>query len=280
MLGHPPEILLKLGTLSLRTYGVMLALAFWIGFWWADQRAKRRNLGRSAADIFFWAAVGALVGARLGFVVQNLSIYLHQPAEIFMIWQGGLSFHGGSIGGIATGWLALCRAGQLDKFWLFADSAAAPLLFGAALGRLGNWANQELYGYPTAQPWAIAIDPLHRLPGYENFISFHPTFAYEAVLNLLGVLLLIWRERTKIGNQPDKLPRFHFPFSRFHVSSGASFLFAIGWYGLARGITEIWRISDRILGPLSLAPLISLALMVIGFGGIRLLPKRGSHANE
>ena len=129
-------------------------------------------------------------------------------------------------------------------------------MLGAAIGRLGNWANQELYGYPTSLPWGITIDPAHRLPGYESFTTFHPTFAYEAILNLIGLLILII-----LLENGQKFVTRHSSFEI--VPAGASFLFALAWYSLARGITEIWRISDRLAGSLSLAQLISIGLISI-----------------
>lgn len=244
---RPPEILLHIGSLEIRTYGVAIAGAILVSLWWAERRAKLWQLdSKLASDVFFWAIIGALVGARLGFVIQELGYFRTHVAEIPAIWTGGLSFHGGLIGAIASGLLVLKRYNATKRFWELADAAAAPLLLGAAIGRIGNWANQELYGYPTQMPWAIEIEPAHRLPGFEAFARFHPTFAYEAIVNVIG-LVLLHRVVEKLGA----------PFK------GRSFLFAIGWYGLARGITEIWRIGERTIGPLSLAQIISLVMIVI-----------------
>lgn len=251
---HPPEILFTLAGLPIRTYGVMLAVAITLGFLWAQRRAKHIDLPKQLlSDVLFWTVIGGLIGARLGFVVQEFDYFWRQPMEILALWQGGLSFHGGLVGGLLGGLITLALKKQLHYFWTMADITAAPLLLGAIIGRLGNWANQELYGYPTTLPWAITIDSVHRLPGYENFSMFHPTFAYEMLLNLLGIVILIFlferKRRLEIRNLKLKI--------------GESFLFALAWYSLARFITEIWRIGDRLLGPLSLAQLISLTIIFI-----------------
>lgn len=248
---RPPEVLLTFGGLEIRTYGVLLGLAILVGLVWANRRARHMGADpKLADDVFFWSTLGGIIGARLGFVIQDLPHYFTQPLTIFQVWQGGLSFHGALVGGILAGYLLLRHKHQLDQFWRLANVAAAPILLGASIGRLGNWANQELYGFPTSLPWAIAIDPVHRLLGYEQFTSFHPTFAYEAIINLLGLGILI-------GGIEKKPPRF-LPRG-YHWS----FIFVIAWYGLARGITEIWRISDRVIGPLSLAQLVSIGMIII-----------------
>lgn len=244
---HIPAVLFTIGAVSVHTYGVIIAIAVAVAWLWADKRARGQHIDAALAnDVFFWAVVSAFIGARLGFVIQETGYYSHHVGEIFAIWQGGLSFHGGVVGGVLGGYLVLQRAKQLKYFWQLADAVSAPLLLAAAIGRLGNWVNQELYGYPTHVPWAIFIDPAHRLPGYAQFATFHPTFAYELILNLIGVLLIVL-----------VVERLGKPFH------GKAFSFALGWYGLARGVTEIWRISARLLGPLSLAQLVSIFMLLI-----------------
>ncbi len=258
MIGHPPPILFHIGSVNVHTYGVVMALAILVAWLWAERRAKSAAiLPALINDVFFWAVISGLVGARLGFVIQELSYYHTHWQEAVALWQGGLSFHGALVGGIIGGYLALRSRKATGLFWHLADAASAPLLAAAAIGRLGNWANQELYGYPTTHPWGIAIDAAHRLPGYEQSASFHPTFAYEAILNLLGVMILIFLlERRRI-----------LEIRNLKLEIGESFLFAIGWYGLTRGITEIWRIGDRVVGPFSLAQIISF-LMILGAIGL------------
>ncbi|MBI4175557.1 prolipoprotein diacylglyceryl transferase, partial [Candidatus Berkelbacteria bacterium] len=228
MTWHPPEILFALDSVSVHTYGVVLAIAIGVAFLWGERRAVARGLPKHlASDIFFWAVLGALVGARLGFVMQEFGYFSAHPPEILAFWQGGLSFHGGLVGGLIAGLIVLKKRHAMTQFWLLADAAAAPLLLGAAIGRLGNWANQELYGYPTDVPWAITIDAAHRLPGYEAFATFHPTFAYEIILNLTGLLILLFLLEKKKPLQATS----------YKLQAGKTFLFFLAWYSLARGLT-------------------------------------------
>lgn len=249
---RPPETLIHFGATNIYTYGVILAIAILVGYLWAERRAVRAGIDRgTGGEVLFWAIIGGLIGARLGFVAQDVGYYVAHLTEILAIRNGGLSFHGALIGGVIGGGLALRHWRISQNFWRLADAASAPILLGAIIGRLGNWANQELYGYPASQPWGIAIDASHRLPGYERFTSFHPTFAYEAIINLIGVLILVFIIEKRAYRLELK-------------TYGLSFAFIIAWYGLARGVTEIWRISDRAIGPLSLAQLISLVMIALG----------------
>ena len=280
-MNHPPEVLITIGRLPIRTYGVMLAIAIVAAYSWAERRATRAGISLNLTnDLFFWAVIGGILGARLGFVIQEFGYFEHHLAEIFAFRAGGLSFHGGLVGGLIAGLIVLNKRRVLNQFWLLADVAAAPLLLGAAIGRLGNWANQELYGYPTTLPWAISIDPAHRLPGYENFTTFHPTFAYEMLLNLIGLLILLWLEKinkqqaTSKNTTQNSKPLFSIHHRLF--TPGFSFLFTLAWYSLARFTTEIWRIGDRLLGLLSLAQLISFVLIVVVIGAV--MHRQKSHS--
>jgi phosphatidylglycerol:prolipoprotein diacylglycerol transferase len=120
--------------------------------------------------------------------------YLTHPLQILMIWNGGLGIPGAVIGG-ALALLIYCRATK-QKFLEWADIIAPGLLIGQAVGRWGNFINQELYGSPSNLPWAITISPAYRLPGFETVSKYHPLFLYESLLNLVaaGILLLIGRK--------------------------------------------------------------------------------------
>lgn len=264
---HPPETFLTIAGIELRTYGLILGVAIVIAFLWSAKRALKAGIPKIPTEnILFWTVVGGLLGARIAFVLQNTGFYFENPLEILAIRSGGLSFHGALVGGLVAGYFALKNYRLLSKFWLLADAVSAPLLLAAAIGRLGNWANQELYGYQTDRPWGIFIDSLHRLPGYEQFSSFHPTFAYEAVLNIVGVTVLLFIEgkrqkaKGKISSQNSKPLTTHYSLL---TQPGTMFLFALAWYSLARGITEIWRIGDRVVGPLSLAQIVSILTIIL-----------------
>jgi phosphatidylglycerol:prolipoprotein diacylglycerol transferase len=136
-----------------------------------------------------------LIGARLYHVISSWDFYSHNLGLIFAIWKtgGGLGIFGAVVGGI-LGLYIYIRWKRLSILqWL--DICAPPLILGQAIGRWGNFFNQELYGHPTNLPWAIYIDPEHRLPGYEAFDYFHPLFLYESLWNFLGCFLLLFLGR-------------------------------------------------------------------------------------
>jgi len=136
----------------------------------------------------------------MGVTTEN---YLRNPIEILKIWKGGLGIAGGVIGGALT-LIIYCRAKKLN-FLEWVDYIAPGLLVGQAVGRWGNFVNQEVYGRPTDLPWAITIDPPYRIPGFEQVAKYHPLFLYESILTLLsaGLLLLInrkWRKKLFTGD--------------------------------------------------------------------------------
>lgn len=195
----------QIGPLTIRYYALIILSGALLGAWLASVEAKRRGKdGNLVWDILPWLLVGGIIGARLWHVftpsASNAAMglttkyYLTHPLQILMIWNGGLGIPGAVIGG-AIALLIYCKATK-QKFLEWADIIAPGLLIGQAIGRWGNFINQELYGSPTDLPWAITIDPRYRLPGFETVSKYHPLFLYESVLNLLaaGVLLYVGRK--------------------------------------------------------------------------------------
>lgn len=189
---------LRLGPLYLRFYGLILMTGAVLGAWLASREARRRGLDpQHVWDALIWVLVGGIIGARLYHVLTpspSMGItpwwYLQNPLEILAVWKGGLGIYGGIAGGALGLWLYARRRG-LD-FWTWLDIAAPGIALGQAIGRWGNFVNQELYGAPTNVPWAVYIRPEYRLPGFESFSTFHPTFLYESLWNLGVTLLLLW----------------------------------------------------------------------------------------
>lgn len=235
----PPEFI-QLGPLRLYFYSLTFGGAVWVAYAIALRQGKRLEISaHRIGDIIMLSFISGLIGARLVYVLQNLDYFSYRWSEIFNLTTGGLSIHGGLIvGGLA---LYLYARRQQIPFLKLTDTLALPLLAGQLIGRLGNWFNQELYGYPTQLPWAIPIDPEHRLPGYEQFSTFHPTFLYEMIFNGIGLLILSRLSFKKAGQ----------------LTAGYLVIFAVG-----RFLAEIWRISDRIIGPLSLAQIVSLVILI------------------
>ena len=192
----------SVGPLFIRFYGILLMLGALAGGFLATVEVKRRGHDPEMVwDLLVYLIVGGIIGARLwhiftpppssiaqGFTTQY---YLTHPLDALAIWKGGLGIPGTIIGGL-VGMYLYARGHREIGFVDWMDIAAPGLALGQAIGRWGNFFNQELYGAPTTLPWAIYIDPAHRLAGYENVAYYHPLFAYESLLDLANMFLLLW----------------------------------------------------------------------------------------
>lgn len=197
----PTAMALRVGPLTIYWYGLLMSLAIVAGVLVIRNLAKQSGLGKPEAvyDLAFAVILSALVGARIYAVLLFLPDYLADPWEVFKVWHGGLAIHGALMGGALALWL-YCRR-RRQSFWAWADIVAVALPLGQAIGRWGNYFNQELFGRPTSLPWGILIDPLHRPAGYELVRYYHPTFLYESLLNLtlFAVLWWLYRRRKQTG---------------------------------------------------------------------------------
>jgi phosphatidylglycerol:prolipoprotein diacylglycerol transferase len=197
------------GPLYIRFYGIILMLGAVAGGWVASREVKRRGQDPEMVwDLLVYLIIGGVIGARLwhiftpppssiaqGFTTQY---YLTHPLDALAIWKGGLGIPGTIIGGLIA-LLIYVRNNKAISFVEWTDIAAPSLALGQAIGRWGNFFNQELYGAPTNLPWKIYIDPAHRLAGFENVAYYHPLFAYESILNLANMLFLMWVTRQYLG---------------------------------------------------------------------------------
>src|SRR5687768_10054058 len=161
----------------------------WTGRWafWNDPR------GDLVFRVTMWGVLGGIVGARLYHVVTSWSTVDGEWWGPFAIWEGGLGVWGGIAGGVLVGAVVVKRAGV--SVLEFMDVVAPGLLLAQAIGRVGNYFNQELFGEPTDLPWALEIDPVNRPQGFADAETFHPTFLYELGWNLIGVAVLLWVDR-------------------------------------------------------------------------------------
>ena len=178
----------------------------------ASREAKRRGYdGEIIWDLLPWVLMAGIIGARLWHVltpdstllIDGKNPYFLRPLEILNIRKGGLGIPGAVMAGALALWI-YCRRKKL-AFLTWLDIMAPGLALGQAIGRWGNFFNQEVYGMPTNLPWAIKIDEAHRLPGYMNVERYHPTFFYEFIWNLLNMTLLLWvskrfKDRLKSGD--------------------------------------------------------------------------------
>jgi phosphatidylglycerol---prolipoprotein diacylglyceryl transferase len=174
------------------------------GAWLADREAKRRGLNSDLVwDALIWVLIGGIVGARLwhiltpppSMVAQGITTewYLRHPLDMLNTRMGGLGIPGAIIGGMIALYFFTRR--RKTSFAVWADIAAPALALGQAIGRWGNYINQEVYGAPTNLPWAITIDPQHRLSEYQNIATYHPLFLYESLWNAANLVLLLWLGR-------------------------------------------------------------------------------------
>ncbi len=218
----------QLGPIFIRYYGIILMFGTLAGGWLAAREAKRREHDPELVwDMLIWLIIGGVVGARLWHVFtpspsaiaegRTTLFYLTHPFDLINLRNGGLGIPGAVIGG-ALVLFFYSRKRDLN-FSEWADIAAPGLALGQAIGRWGNFINQEIYGAPTDLPWKIFIEPLYRLSGFETQEYYHPLFLYESLWNLMNMALLIWlmrrfRERLKHGDI-FLIYLIIYPFGRF-----------------------------------------------------------------
>jgi prolipoprotein diacylglyceryl transferase len=185
---------LELGPLTLHMYGLMLLLAIAACIGLTGVRYVRRGGDwDTVLRVAVWGVAAGIVGARAYHVATSWNEVPDEWWGPFAVWKGGLGVWGGIALGCIVGAIVAKRSGA--NVAVLADCTAPGLLLAQGIGRLGNWWNQELYGKPTDLPWGLEIDPQHRVPGYEQFSTFQPTFLYELIYDsvMVGVLLLVDR---------------------------------------------------------------------------------------
>lgn len=193
----PSDGSFSIGPLTLHVYGlayvVGLLVAIWIGVKLWESRGGRREL---VYDVATWGFPAGIIGGRLYHVITSWNELPDHWWGPFAIWEGGMGIWGGIAAGVLVGWWRVHRAG-VDTA-LFADAAAPSILVAQAIGRVGNYFNQEIFGKPTDLPWGLEIDPANRPVGYEQYETFQPMFLYEGLwcLALAGILIVLYHRRT------------------------------------------------------------------------------------
>ncbi len=190
-----------IGSFEVRFYGIILMLGAVAGAFLAAREAKNRDQEPDIVwDLMIYLLIGGIIGARLWHILTPTPStgitpmwYFTHPLDALNLRKGGLGIPGAVIGGAIVLFFYTRRRGLNFAEW--ADIAAPGLALGQAIGRWGNFFNQELYGAPTNLPWKIYIDPQHRLAGYENVAYYHPLFLYECLWNIGNVFLLLWVSR-------------------------------------------------------------------------------------
>lgn len=192
----PPDGVLHLGPLPLHAYGLMIALGVVAAVWLTGRRMEERGAGTrdDISSIAVWAVVAGVVGSRLYSVATEWDRYRDDLGRIPQIWKGGLGIPGGLVAGIVVGIWQARRRGLPPS--VIATCAAPAIPLAQAIGRWGNWFNQELFGKPTGLPWGLTVSAGKTLDaGYPVGTAFHPTFLYESSWNLGLCLVLLWVDR-------------------------------------------------------------------------------------
>jgi phosphatidylglycerol---prolipoprotein diacylglyceryl transferase len=228
----PPGNAIHIGPFHLRAYGLSIAVGVIVAVAVARRRWAAR--GGDPADISglaTWAVIAGLLGARAYHVLTDFDRFSGRWWHVFAVWEGGLGIPGGLLAGVIVGVIVARRRGLPAAELLDVVAPAIPVA--QAIGRLGNWFNQELFGRPTHLPWALRVDPVHRPTGYAAVATYHPTFLYEALWNLaLAGLLVLWER--------------HHP----HQRAGRLFALYVAGYALGRLWVEALRIdpATHLLG--------------------------------
>ncbi|MBF0179227.1 MAG: prolipoprotein diacylglyceryl transferase [Magnetococcales bacterium] len=242
---HIDPVLVQIGPVAIRWYGLMYTLTFLLGWPLLKAQARRQALPlepERLADLLMYALLGVILGGRLGYIFfYQFEYYLANPLAMLRVWEGGMSFHGGLLGVLLAGFLFARQSGV--PFLAIGDLLAVVTPMGLFLGRIGNFINGELWGRPTDLPWAMVFPGAGSLPR-------HPSQLYEAVLEGVLLFVLLW----VLGRRP-RAPGF----------LGGVFLMG---YGLCRLLVELVREPDAHLGILSLGltmgQWLSLPMLLLG----------------
>ncbi|MBI2647315.1 prolipoprotein diacylglyceryl transferase [Candidatus Woesearchaeota archaeon] len=242
-------VLLEIGPFEIRYYGLFYALGFVIAYFLISYLSKKKKLSLTkddVSDFLVYEIIGVIAGARLIYVIfYNLPFYTQNPFEIFAVWHGGLSFHGGLLGALVAGYL-FCKKKNIDYYEL-GDVVVVPIALGLALGRLGNFMNGELYGRITDAKWCIDYSKSQYVEGIKG--CRHPSQIYASIKNII-IFYLLWSIKDK------KLPK------------GFMFWSFIALYGLFRTIVEFFRQPDEQIGFIfnyfTMGQLLSFPLFLVG----------------
>ena len=235
--------------LGVRWYAIFILVGILAGVWLVRTLARHRGMDPDfPLDAAPWVVLAGIVGARLYYILLRWDYFAANPAQAINLRLGGLTIHGALAAGIPM--LAyLCRRAN-QRFLAWTDLIIPGVALAQAIGRWGNWANQEAFGTPTDLPWAVAIDPSRRPDAYADAARFHPTFLYESLFNLANAAFLSWLA-------------LRFPHNR-HLREGDVLWSYCILYGTARLIIERIRTDSLYIGPLPAAYWLSIALIAFG----------------
>ncbi|MBC1641911.1 prolipoprotein diacylglyceryl transferase [Listeria welshimeri] len=241
-------VAIQMGSLSVKWYGVIIASAVVIALLLALSEANKRKMDKEIiVDLLIWAIPISIISARIYYVIFEWDFYKNNLGEIIKIWHGGIAIYGALIGAVLTA-IIFSRVKKIS-FWQLADVVAPSLIIAQAIGRWGNFMNQEAHGAETTRAFLEGL----RLPDFiinQMFIDgiyYQPTFLYESLWNVLGFILLLIIRRTKIR-------------------SGELFLSYVIWYSFGRFFIEGMRTDSLMWGDFRVSQVLSLLLIVLSIG--------------
>lgn len=261
----------SIGPLFIHYYGVIIMFGAIAGTWLAGREARRRNHDPEIVwDVLPWLLIGGIIGARLWHILLpaqshidagiTAGYYLTHPLEAVAIWNGGLGIPGAVIAGALTLYLYTRKKGLIYTQWL--DNIAPGLVLAQAIGRWGNYVNQEIYGAPTDLPWAIFIEQKYRLAEFINVDYYHPLFLYESIWNLINMGFLLYAGRRFIK----------------YLKNGDIFLLYLIIYSIGRFVLEFLRLDVAVVGQLNFNQ-VFMGITAIAAAGLFLLHHLHDHDN-
>ncbi|HHD6127722.1 TPA: prolipoprotein diacylglyceryl transferase [Staphylococcus aureus] len=235
----------NLGPLSVRWYGIIIAVGILLGYFVAQRALVKAGLHKDTlVDIIFYSALFGFIAARIYFVIFQWPYYVENPSEIIKIWHGGIAIHGGLIGGFIAG-VIVCKVKNLNPFQI-GDIVAPSIVLAQGIGRWGNFMNHEAHGGPVSRAF---LEQLH-LPNfiienmYINGQYYHPTFLYESIWDVAGFIILV--------------------NIRKHLKLGETFFLYLTWYSIGRFFIEGLRTDSLMLtSNIRVAQLVSILLILI-----------------
>ncbi len=234
----------SIGPLYIHYYGILVMLGALAGTWLASTEARRKGLNPEIPwDVLPWLLIGGIIGARLWHILLppksmvdagiTAGYYFTHPLDAIAIWRGGLGIPGSVIGGVIALYIYTRKKNLIFAQWL--DVVAPGIALGQAIGRWGNYVNQEIYGAPTSLPWAIFIESKYRLPKFNNVEYYHPLFLYESLWNLLNMTILLY-----VGRRYKN-----------RLKNGDIFLLYLIIYPVGRFFLEFLRLDNAFVGLLN-----------------------------
>ncbi|MFW6022494.1 MAG: prolipoprotein diacylglyceryl transferase [Halanaerobiaceae bacterium] len=238
-------IAFELGSLEVRWYGVIISFALFLGVTLSLREAKKQGIDEDfMLDLYIRVIPAAIIGARLYYVIFSWEHYSNNPMMIFSIRSGGLAIHGGVIGGLLA--VVLYVRKHKKSIWKIADIVAPYLILGQAIGRWGNFINQEAHGGTVSENFMNIFPGFIKKQMYINGQYYHPTFLYESIWNFIVFLILIFIRR-----------------KRFIKNGDVFILYGIG-YSIGRFFIEGMRTDSLMMGPIRVAQMVSLVLILTG----------------